>query len=93
MSDKKATLSIDGKEIDLPIYAATTGPDVVDVGKLTGQGYFTYDPGFVSTAACDSEITFIDGDQGILLHRGYPIEQLAEKSRHLELCYLLLNGE
>ena len=93
MSDKKATLSIDGKEIDLPIYAATTGPDVVDVGKLTGQGYFTYDPGFVSTAACDSEITFIDGDQGILLHRGYPIEQLAEKSQHLELCYLLLNGE
>ena len=93
MTEKTATLTIDGKEIELPIYAATNGPDVVDVGKLTGQGYFTYDPGFVSTAACDSEITFIDGDQGILLHRGYPIEQLAEKSQHLELCYLLLNGE
>ena len=93
MTDKTAKLTIDGKEIDLPIYEATNGPDVVDVGKLTGQGYFTYDPGFVSTAACDSEITFIDGDQGILLHRGYPIEQLAEKSQHLELCYLLLNGE
>ena len=93
MTDRTAKLEIDGKEIDLPIYEATKGPDVVDVGKLTGQGYFTYDPGFVSTAACDSEITFIDGDQGILLHRGYPIEQLAEKSQHLELCYLLLNGE
>ena len=93
MTDKTAKLTIDGKDIDLPIYEATNGPDVVDVGKLTGQGYFTYDPGFVSTAACDSEITFIDGDQGILLHRGYPIEQLAEKSQHLELCYLLLNGE
>ena len=93
MTDKTAKLTIDGKEIDLPIYEATNGPDVVDVGKLTGQGYFTYDPGFVSTAACDSEITFIDGDEGILLHRGYPIEQLAEKSQHLELCYLLLNGE
>jgi citrate synthase len=93
MSDKKATLSVDGKEIDLPIYSAATGPDVIDVGKLTSQGYFTYDPGFVSTAACDSEITYIDGDQGILLHRGYPIEQLAEQSQHLELCYLLLNGE
>ena len=93
MTDRTAKLEIDGKKIELPIYASTNGPDVVDVGKLTGQGYFTYDPGFVSTAACDSEITFIDGDQGILLHRGYPIEQLAEKSNHLELSYLLLNGE
>ena len=93
MTDKTAKLTIDGKEIDLPIYEATKGPDVVDVGKLTGQGYFTYDPGFVSTAACDSGVTFIDGDQGVLLHRGYPIEQLAEKSQHLELCSLLLNGE
>ena len=93
MTDRTAKLEIDGKEIDLPIYDSTNGPDVVDVGKLTGQGYFTYDPGFVSTAACDSEITFIDGDHGILLHRGYPIEQLAEKSNHLELSYLLLNGE
>lgn len=92
---KKATLQIDGgsEAIELPIYEAAEGPDVIDVGNLTSQGYFTYDPGFVSTAACDSEITYIDGDQGILLHRGYPIDQLAEKSDHLELCYLLLNGE
>ena len=91
---KSATLQIDGGEpIDLPVYEAAEGPDVIDVGKLTGQGYFTYDPGFVSTASCDSAITFIDGDKGILLHRGYPIEQLAASSDHLELCYLLLNGE
>ncbi|MFT7654920.1 MAG: citrate synthase [Candidatus Azotimanducaceae bacterium] len=92
---KTATLTIDGvaESIELPIYEATEGPDVIDVGKLTSQGYFTYDPGFVSTAACDSEITYIDGDEGILLHRGYPIGQLAEQSDHLELCYLLLNGE
>jgi citrate synthase len=91
---KTATLQIDGGDpIDLPVYEAAEGPDVIDVGKLTSQGYFTYDPGFVSTASCDSAITFIDGDQGILLHRGYPIEQLAQQSDHLELCYLLLNGE
>lgn len=91
---KSATLQIDGGEpIELPVYEAAEGPDVIDVGKLTGQGYFTYDPGFVSTASCDSAITFIDGDNGVLLHRGYPIEQLAENSDHLELCYLLLNGE
>ena len=92
---KNATLTIDGvsEPIELPIYSGSVGPDVIDVGKLTSQGYFTYDPGFVSTASCDSEITFIDGDNGVLLHRGYPIEQLAEKSNYLELCYLLLNGE
>ncbi|NKB97725.1 MAG: citrate (Si)-synthase [Pseudomonadales bacterium] len=91
---KSATLQIDGGDpIELPVYEAAEGPDVIDVAKLTSQGYFTYDPGFVSTASCDSAITFIDGDQGILLHRGYPIEQLAENSDHLELCYLLLNGE
>ena len=92
---KHATLAIDGVDapIELPIYSGSLGPDVIDVGKLTGQGYFTYDPGFVSTAACESGITYIDGDQGILLHRGYPIEQLAEKSDYLELYYLLLNGE
>ena len=91
---KTATLSIEGQSepIELPIYSGTVGPDVIDVGKLTSQGYFTYDPGFVSTASCDSEITYIDGDQGVLLHRGYPIEQLAEHSDYLELCYLLLNG-
>ncbi|MBK6737628.1 MAG: citrate (Si)-synthase [Haliea sp.] len=95
MSDKKATLRIDGIDgaIDLPIYSGTLGPDVLDVGSLTGNGLFTYDPGFVSTAACESQITFIDGDKGILLHRGYPIEQLAEHSDYLETCYLLLYGE
>jgi citrate synthase len=95
MSDKKATLSIDGidEAIELPIYSGTLGPDVVDVGSLTGKGMFTYDPGFVSTAACESQITFIDGGKGILLHRGYPIEQLAEHSDYLETCYLLLYGE
>ena len=95
MSERKAQLTIDGKDnpIELPIYEGSTGPDVVDVRSLVGQGVFTYDPGFVSTAACDSDITYIDGDAGVLLHRGYPIEQLAEKSNFLEICYLLLNGE
>ena len=95
MSDKKATLSIDGLDaaIELPIYSGTLGPDVVDVSGLTGKGMFTYDPGFVSTAACESQITFIDGNKGVLLHRGYPIEQLADKSNYLETCYLLLYGE
>ncbi len=90
---KTAQLTIDGESIDLPILSGEEGPNVIDVGKLTSQGYFTYDPGFVSTASCDSEITYIDGGAGVLLHRGYPIEQLAENSDHLELCYLLLNGE
>ena len=92
---KVARLNIDGANtaIELPMYSGSEGPDVIDVGKLTAQGYFTYDPGFVSTASCDSEITYIDGDAGVLLHRGYPIEQLAEQSDFLELCYLLLNGE
>ncbi len=90
---KAAQLTVDGKTIELPVYGGTEGPDVIDVGKLTSEGYFTYDPGFVSTASCDSLITYIDGDEGVLLHRGYPIEQLAEHSDYLELCYLLLNGE
>ena len=90
---KTALLSIDGKTIERPVRSGTIGPDVIDVGKLTANGYFTYDPGFVSTASCDSAITYIDGDAGVLLHRGYPIEQLAEQSDYLELCYLLLNGE
>ena len=92
-SQRVARLSIDDKEIDLPVLAGSEGPNVIDVGRLTSQGYFTYDPGFVSTASCDSEITYIDGDAGVLLHRGYPIDQLAEQSDYLELCYLLLNGE
>jgi citrate synthase len=95
MNDRKATLSIDGidEAIELPIYSGTLGPDVVDVGALTSKGMFTYDPGFVSTAACESQITFIDGGEGILLHRGYPIDQLANQSDYLETCYLLLYGE
>ncbi|WP_425039181.1 citrate synthase [Primorskyibacter sp. S187A] len=93
-TNKNATLTIDGKTFDLPIYSPTVGPDVIDIRKLYGQaGVFTYDPGFTSTAACDSTITFIDGDKGELLHRGYPIDQLAGKSHYLEVCYLLLYGE
>ena len=95
MSEKKATLSIDGIDaaIELPVYSGTLGQDVINVGPLTAHGHFTYDPGFVSTASCESKITYIDGAKGTLLHRGYPIEQLAEKSDFLETCYLLLNGE
>ncbi|GAA5444286.1 citrate synthase [Microbulbifer sp. NBRC 101763] len=95
MSDKKAQLTVDGIDgaIEMPVRSGTLGPDVVDVGNLTGKGLFTYDPGFVSTASCESKITFIDGGKGQLLHRGYPIEQLAEKSDYLETCYLLMNGE
>ena len=96
MTDSKrfATLTVDGKSHDLPILTGTVGPEVIDVGslyKLTGK--FTYDPGFTSTAACFSDITFIDGDKGELLYRGYPIDQLAEKSHYLEVCYLLLYGD
>ncbi|MDO6562247.1 citrate synthase [Amphritea sp. 1_MG-2023] len=95
MADKKARLTVDGIDevFELPVYTGTMGPDVIDVRALTGKGLFTYDPGFVSTAACDSAITYIDGGQGVLLHGGYPIEQLAENSDYLEVCYLLLNGE
>ena len=95
MSAKTAKLQIDGidKVIELPIYKGTTGPDVLDVRGLVSEGVFTYDPGFVSTASCESEITFIDGGKGVLLHRGYPIEQLADKATFLETCFLLLNGE
>jgi len=91
---RTATLTIDGVSHELPIHSPTTGPDVIDIRKLYGQaGMFTYDPGFTSTASCDSTITFIDGDKGELLHRGYPIDQLASKSHYLEVCYLLLYGE
>lgn len=95
MSDKKAYLSIDGldEKIELKISSGSIGPDVIDVSPLSANGYFTYDPGFVSTAACESGITYIDGGKGVLLHRGYPIEQLAEKSDYLELCYLLFYGK
>ncbi|AMO55799.1 type II citrate synthase [Endozoicomonas montiporae] len=93
MAEKKALLSIEGKELELPVYSGSTGPDVIDVRSLTANGYFTYDPGFVSTASCESKITYIDGNNGLLLHRGYPIEQLAEHSDYLETCYLLIYGE
>jgi citrate synthase len=95
MADARtATLTIDGQDHALPILSPTEGPDVVDIRKLYAQAdVFTYDPGYTSTAACDSTITFIDGDAGILLHRGYPIEQLAAKSHFLEVCFLLLNGD
>ena len=91
---KTAKLTIEDKEFELPILTPTAGPDVIDIRKLYAQAdVFTYDPGFTSTASCDSTITFIDGDKGELLHRGYPIDQLAEKSHFLEVCYLLLYGE
>jgi citrate synthase len=91
---KTAKLTLDGKEYELPIHSPSAGPDVLDIRKLYAQaGVFTYDPGFTSTASCDSTITFIDGDKGELLHRGYPIDQLASKSHYLEICYLLLYGE
>jgi citrate synthase len=95
-SDTKATLSFsDGSpSLDMPIYKGTVGPDVIDIRKLYGAtGKFTYDPGFMSTAACNSSITYIDGDKGELQYRGYPIEQLAVNCDFLETCYLLLNGE
>ena len=96
MSEKLATLSFsDGTpSVDFPIFSGTVGPDVVDVRALYAKtGKFTYDPGFMSTASCRSNITYIDGDKGVLLYRGYPIEQLAESSDFLEVAYLILNGE
>ncbi|HVB49005.1 MAG TPA: citrate synthase [Burkholderiales bacterium] len=93
--DKKATLKLqDGRTVEFPMLSGSIGPDVVDIRSLYGQaGIFTYDPGFLSTASCSSSITYIDGDAGVLLYRGYPIEQLAVKCDFLEVCYLLLNGE
>jgi citrate synthase len=90
---RKATLIIDDKAIELPILEATLGENVIDVRALTSEGYFTYDPGFISTAACSSKITFIDGKNGVLLHRGYPIEQLAYKADFMEVSHLLLQGD
>ena len=91
---KTATLTVGNKTYDFPIKSGTIGPDVIDIAKLYGQsGMFTYDPGFTSTASCESKITYIDGDAGVLEYRGYPIEQLAEQGDFLETCYLLLYGE
>ena len=93
MIKRSAKLSVDGKAvIELPILEGSLGYDVIDIGQLGGNGLFTYDPGFSSTAACQSDITYIDGEKGVLLHRGYPIEILAEKSDYLEVCYLLFEG-
>ena len=95
-TDRTATLTFsDGSpSVEFPILAGTIGPDVIDIRTLYGKtGKFTYDPGFMSTAACNSAITYIDGDKGELLYRGYPIEQLAVNCDFLETCYLLLNGE
>jgi citrate synthase len=96
LAENKATLSFSNgsPSIDLPVYQGTVGPDVIDIRKLYGQtGMFTYDPGFLSTAACQSAITYIDGDKGELLYRGYPIEQLATQCDYLDTCHLLLKGE
>ena len=91
---KTGTLSVGDRSWSFPIYGGTIGPDVMDISKLYSQtGMFTYDPGFTSTGSCESKITYIDGDEGVLLYRGYPIEQLAEKGDFLETCYLLLYGE
>jgi citrate synthase len=94
MTDSISKISVGGIDVEAPVRSGTIGPDVIDIRKLYAQtGVFTYDPGFTSTASCDSAITYIDGDEGILLHRGYAIGQLAENSTFLETCYLLLNGE
>jgi len=94
MTEKVAKLIVGDQTVEFPILSGTVGPDVVDIRTLYAKtGLFTYDPGFTSTAACDSAITYIDGDKGELLYRGYPIEQLAENSNYLEVCYLLLYGE
>jgi len=93
MADSKASLSIDGKVVaELPILSGTAGNDVIDIRTLGNYGYFTYDPGFLATASCESAITYIDGGKGVLQHRGYPIDSLAKQADYLEVCYILLNG-
>ena len=94
MADKQAKLTVGGNEVDLAVLDGTTGPEVLDIRKLYAQtGMFTFDPGYTSTASCESALTYIDGEEGVLLHRGYPIGQLAEQSSFMEVSYLLLNGE
>src|SRR5947209_19507200 len=94
MTDKTATLGVEGTNHQFMLLDGTVGPEVIDIRKLYGEtGLFTYDPGFTSTASCESAITYIDGEKGVLLHRGYPIDQLAEQSTFMEVCYLLLHGE
>ncbi|HUC65889.1 MAG TPA: citrate/2-methylcitrate synthase, partial [Stellaceae bacterium] len=94
MATSTAILTVGDRKVELPVKSGTIGPDVVDIAKLYAQtGMFTFDPGFTSTASTESKITYIDGDEGVLLYRGYPIEQLAEHGDFLETCYVLLNGE
>lgn len=93
MSNNNATLSVNGKDYSLPITEGTLGQPVLDIKAVQQAGFWTYDPGFMVTAPVESKITFIDGDKGILLHRGYPIDQLAEKAEYLEVCYALLHGD
>ena len=94
MSATSGSFNLGGKSVDMAVKNGSIGPSVVDIGKLYAQtGMFTYDPGFTSTASCESQITYIDGDEGVLLYRGYPIDQLAQNGDFLESCYLLLNGE
>ena len=94
MTEAKGSITVADKSVDFSIKKGTMGPDVLDIRSLYSEtGIFTYDPGFTSTASCESKITFIDGDEGVLLYRGYPIQQLAEHGDFLETCYLLLYGE
>ncbi|GGW87965.1 citrate synthase [Alteromonas halophila] len=93
MADQKAILKVGDKEIELPVLSPTEGQDVIDVRTLGAHGYFTYDPGFLATGSCESEITYIDGANGVLLHRGYSIEDLARDADYLEVCHMLLHGE
>jgi len=94
MADTKAKITLNGDDaIELDVLKGTLGQDVIDIRSLGSKGMFTFDPGFTSTASCESKITYIDGDEGILLHRGFPIDQLATESNYLEVCYILLNGE
>ena len=92
--DAYRLISPDGTESELPVRSGTTGPNLIDIARLyKEQGVFTYDPGFVATGSCESDITFIDGEKGVLMYRGYAVEQLAEHSNFIEVCYLLLNGD
>src|SRR3954467_12541567 len=94
MTDKTVSLNTPAGDFDYPLLDGSVGPEVVDIRKLYAEtGMFTYDPGFTSTASCESAITYIDGEKGILLHRGYPIDQLAENSTFMEVSYLLLHGD
>ncbi|MDF2178187.1 citrate synthase [Aliiglaciecola sp. CAU 1673] len=93
MAENKAILKVGEKEIELPILSGTAGHDVIDVRSLGANGYFTFDPGFMATGSCESAITYIDGEKGVLLHRGFSIEELARDAEYLEVCYMLLHGD